>query len=367
MTMKTKTLSLTRKIQLNIDLADHEERKAAMDRLYDWQYCCFKAANIIVTHLYCQEMIQDFFYLTEDIRYKLADVKKHENGILNRSRINTTYRVVSDRFKGQVPTDILASLNKNLESSFHKNRSKYWSGERSLKNFRRDIGFPFYARCIRGLRYDEDRNAFCFRLFQMPFCTYLGRDFSDKRPLLHRVLKGETRLRTSEIKLRDGKIFWLAVFDVPQERHDLRPDIIAEASLSLEYPITAKVGSNRLNIGTKEEFLYRRLAIQAARKRALDASKYTKGGHGKSRKLKAVDRFRDKEANYVAQRLHVYSRKLIDFCVKHRAGTLILMDQEEKMEAAREQGFVLRNWNYHELMTKIGYKAKKAGIELIVG
>jgi len=64
--------------------------------------------------------------------------------------------------------------------------------------------------------------------------------------------------------------------------------------------------------------------------------------------------------------LHVYSRKLIDFCIKHEAGTLILLNQEDKMEIAKEDGFVLRNWNYYELMTKIKYKAEKAGIELIV-
>ena len=73
--MKAKTLRLTRKIQLHIDLPDYEERKEAIAKLYDWQYCCFKASNIIVTHLYVQEMIKEFFYLTEEIQYKLADVK----------------------------------------------------------------------------------------------------------------------------------------------------------------------------------------------------------------------------------------------------------------------------------------------------
>ncbi|WP_073099884.1 hypothetical protein [Leeuwenhoekiella marinoflava] len=365
--MKTKMLSLTRKIQLNIDLSDYEERKAAMAKLYDWQYCCFKASNIIVSHLYVQEMIKEFFYLTEDIQYKLADQKKDENGILNRSRINTTYRVISDRFKGKIPTEILSSLNRNLESAFKKNAPEYWSGERSLQNFKRDNGFPFGPYSMYCFKYDEERKCFCFRLFKIPFCTYLGRDFSDKRVLLHRVLKGETRLRTSQIKLKDGKIFWLAVFDIEQEQHALKPNVVAEATLSLEYPITVKIGSNRMTIGTKEEFLYRRLAIQAARKRAMVGSVHSRGGHGRKRKLKAVEKFKKKETNYVNQRLHVYSRKLIDFCVKHQAGTLILLNQEAKIEAAQENDFVLRNWNYYELMTKIKYKAEKAGIELVVG
>jgi IS605 OrfB family transposase len=41
------------------------------------------------------------------------------------------------------------------------------------------------------------------------------------------------------------------------------------------------------------------------------------------------------------------------------------MNQEDKVGIAKEEEFVLRNWSYYELMTKIKYKAEKAGIELI--
>lgn len=71
------------------------------------------------------------------------------------------------------------------------------------------------------------------------------------------------------------------------------------------------------------------------------------------------------EKNYIATRLHEYSRRLIDFCVQHQAGTLVLLDIQENTEIAKEEQFVLRNWSYYELMTKIKYKAEKAGIELI--
>ena len=135
--------------------------------------------------------------------------------------------------------------------------------------------------------------------------------------------------------------------------------------MSLEYPLVVKIGKSRLTIGTKEEFLYRRLAIQASRKRIQIGATYAKSGKGKTRKLKALDKMSQVEKNYVHHRLHVYSRKLIDFCVNNKAGTLILMDQEEKIELAKEEDFVLRNWSYYKLMTKIKYKADKAGIELI--
>jgi transposase len=142
--------------------------------------------------------------------------------------------------------------------------------------------------------------------------------------------------------------------------------VIAEASLSLEYPLVVKTHKARLTIGTREEFLYRRLAIQSAPKRARVGATYSRSGKGTKRKLKAVSKFRRAESNYVQNRIHVYGRKLIDFCIKHQAGTLILLNQEEKIALAKKEQFVLRNWSYHELMTKIKYKAKKAGIELIV-
>ena len=46
------------------------------EKLYRYQNRCFRAANLIASHLYVQEMIKDFFYLSEEIQYKLADEKK---------------------------------------------------------------------------------------------------------------------------------------------------------------------------------------------------------------------------------------------------------------------------------------------------
>jgi hypothetical protein len=360
------TIKLTRKIQLLIDLPTYEERKEAIGKLYQWQNRSYRVANLMVSHLYVQEMIHEFFYLSDHIKYKLADEKKDENGMFKTSRINTTYQVTSKRFKGEMPTNIISCLKASLYSRFKKNREAYWKGECSLQNFRRDMAFPFTTEGMSKLIYDPEKKAFCFRLFQIPVKTYLGKDFTDKRKLLERVAKGEIKLCTSHIKMKADKTFWLAVFEIEKEKHELKPNVIAEASLSLEYPIVVKTTNAKLQIGSREEFLYRRLAIQAALKRAQKGASYCKSGKGRKRKTKATNKFREKETNYVYSKLHLYSRKLIDFCVKHQAGTLILIDQKEKVSLAKEEGFVFRNWSYCDLMTKIKYKAEKAGIELII-
>lgn len=364
--MEKSTITLTRKIQLLVDVPAHE-KKEIWEKLSRYQNRCFRAANLIASHLYVQEMIKDFFYLTEKIQYKLADVKNDEMGMFNRSKTNTTSRMISDRFKGEIPTDILGCLNNTVQSNFSKEKADYWKGLKSLRNFKRDIPIPVPVKYITKMRYDAEKKAFCFNMLAIPVKTYLGRDFSDKRLIMERLLRKEIKLCTSQIQLKAGKIFWLAVFEFEKEEHLLKPEIIAEASLSLEHPIVAKVNNVRINIGSKEEFLYRRLAIQASQRRIQSGVAFSRSGHGAQRKQKALYRTEDLESRYVSHRLHLYSRRLIDFCIQQQAGTLILKNQEDKIGIAKEQEFVLRNWSYYELQTKIKYKAEKAGIELIIG
>lgn len=365
--MEKENLKLTRKVQVVIDLPTPEERQHALSTLYGWQDRAYKTANLMVSHLYIQQMMIDFFYLSDEIKYKLADEQKEEVGILKTSRMNTIYQVTSKRFRGKMPTNIISCLKASLYSNFKKNQTAYWRGERSLQNFKKDMPFPFSTEGMSKLIYDKEKKAFCFRLFKIPLKTYLGRDYNDKWMLLQQVAKGELKLCTSHLQLKGGKTFWLAVFEMEKEKHNLNPAVVAEASLSLEYPIVVKVGQEYSQIGNKEEFLHRRLAIQAARKRAQIGATYIKSGKGRKRKLKAVNKFNQTERNYIQHRLHLYSRKLINFCIQKQAGTLMLMNQEDKIGIAKEEGFVLRNWSYHQLINKIKYKANKAGIEVVVG
>ncbi|MDW9380164.1 hypothetical protein [Chryseobacterium sp. JV558] len=364
--MEKSTITLTRKIQMLIDVPSNQKNEM-WDKLYRFQNRCFRAANFIVSHLYVQEMIKDFFYFTEEIQYKLADANKDQIGIFTRSKTNTTARMAFDKFKGEIPTDILGSLNNTIQSTFSKNKADYWQGLKSLRNFKKDIPIPLPVKCMSKIKYDPEKKAFCFNMFAIPVKTYLGKDFSDKRLIMERLLRGEIKLCTSQIQLKAGKIFWLAVFEFEKEKHLLQPEIIAEASLSLEHPIVAKAGNVRINIGSKEEFLYRRLAIQASQKRIQEGITYARAGNGVKRKQKALYKTENLESRYVNHRLHVYSRKLIDFCIQQQAGTLILKNQEDKIGIAKDNEFVLRNWSYYELQTKIKYKAEKAGIELIIG
>src|SRR3546814_14099550 len=106
-----------------------------------------------------------------------------------------------------------------------------------------------------------------------------------------------------------------------------------------------KVGKAQFQSGNKEEFLHRRLAIQAARHRLQRGSTYNRSGKGRQRKLKSLDDWDAKEKQYVDSRMHLYSRRLIDLCVTSEAGTLRLVHQQQTEQVAKEEEFLLRNWS----------------------
>lgn len=355
---------LTRRIQLLINCRDKEELKAYYDRLYEYQRMACKAANMIYTHLFLQDRIKDLVYLTTDTKVRLSDASKDEDGILTTSHMNSVYRTLSAHFLKILPSSTLTNLNQAVYRTYQSNREMYWKGEKSIPNFSKNIPVPFSGRDMT-LREEENGKNFIFSLFKIPFKTYLGRDRSGTHHLIRKIISGELLLRQSAIQIKNNKIYLLA--SVEAEKPVYQPDasLIAEVSLSMEYPLVVKIAREEFRIGNKEEFLYRRLAIQAARRRLQIAATWNKGGRGRKKKLKPLENYNEKEKNYIESRLHLYSRKLIDHCIKAGAGTILLVNQSYKEEVAKGNPLLLRNWSYYGLKAKIAYKAKLANILLL--
>lgn len=365
--MKNDNLFLTRRIQLRIHHPDPAQKKLYYDTLYNWQHQCFRGANYILTHQFLQDNIASLFYFKEGLQIKLASMLKDGEGVLTTSRLNTTYQVLAHYFKRQLPSDIYTGLNNRLVNEYNREREQYINGRKSLPNYRNNIPMPFKSRSIKNMCWDEEGKNVHFMLFGIPFCTILGRGYDRKRLFLQEVIEGRIKLKDSTLQLKDGRIFLLAVFQAEAEKLSGMQQAVAEVNLSVEYPLQVKIDQHRYNIGNKEEFLHRRLAIQAAIKRKQAAAAYTKGGHGKKRKFSLLEKYRDAESNYITNKLHVYSRRLIDICKKHAVSTILLVNQQKKQAALHEveNSFLLRNWSMAGLREKILYKACLAGMEVI--
>ncbi len=362
-----KKVTITRKIQIYPNYANKEAFNDAYKTLWRWQNIVYKSANMVSTHLFIQEQAKEIFYFTDETKVKLANITKDDNGILSTSKTNTTYQVLSKMFKGDIPTAILTALNSQITSTFSKEKSHYFKGERSIRNYRKTIPIPFPSASIRNCVKGEKKD-YTFSLFNLEFKTFFGKDLSGNEMIFDRAMMGEEyKLCDSNIQIKGKDIYLLAVFQFDKQILDLDAENVAEATLGLEHPIIVTIGKKTFHIGDKEEFLYRRLAIQRGLRRAQIASTYNKGGKGRHKKTGAIDKFKSAEISYVTSRIHKYSAKLVDLCIKYKAGKILLANIENVKEETKENEFLLRNWSYFGLNEKIKYKAGKYNIVLEAG
>lgn len=239
-----KKIIITRKIRLFIDVPcnDKELLNLYYRRLYTWQNIVFKAANLVSSHLFIEEQVKEFFYFQDDIRIKLVDRKHDKDGILDISQEGSLYRVISNKYKGEIPSSIAAALSHQLFLTFSKEKLSYFKGDRSLRSYRANIPVPVPSKSIRNLVFDEELKNYKFSFFEtekykIPFRTYLGRDKSNNYEILRRCLSGEYLIHGSAYTLHEGKIYLLLSIEIPRKEHTLNPGRVAIVSLSFLAPL----------------------------------------------------------------------------------------------------------------------------------
>lgn len=367
--------TITRKIRIYVDEDNKELRKQYYDRLFQWLYICRTAANITASHFFSQDNIKDFFYFDEGIHIKLKDMARDEDGVLHCSRENTVYRVLSDHFKGEAPMDMLSMVGQYVWKNYKAELKDYYKGERSLRNYKKsNAPIPVKKTHLEMQPAGDDHN-FTFALYKeprlrIPFKTDLGRDRSNNNYMIGQTISGEYQICDSQIKVLKNdqgkytKWYLYLTLRIPDTRLQAKEGVKVMAELDIETPIVAKCGKRFDNIGTKDEFLYQRLQIQSKLQSLQRSLRYAGGGNGRKSKLQAIERFTEKERNYVVTKMHCYSKILVNFAVKMKAEEIVLINQKLKEEEAKENDFLLRNWSYYGLKQMIEYKASRVGIKI---
>jgi IS605 OrfB family transposase len=141
---------------------------------------------------------------------------------------------------------------------------------------------------------------------------------------------------------------------------------ILGVDLGIHYPICASVYGewNRFTIdgGEIENF---RKKVEARKKSMLRQGKNCgdgRIGHGISARNKPVYKIEDKIAKFRDTANHKYSHALIQYAIKNNCGVI---QMEDLTGITNEADRFLKNWSYYDLQTKIKYKAKEVGIDIV--
>lgn len=188
----------------------------------------------------------------------------------------------------------------------------------------------------------------------------------NRTELKHTLLKvysGEYQYCGSSMQISKNKIILNLTMEIPEVETELDEDTVVGVDLGLAVPAVCALNNNpyvREFMGSKDDLLNVRTAIRNHRKRLQKSLKNTSGGHGRKKKLKALERASKKESHFVETYCHKISKDVVDFALRNHAAHINL----ENLKGYDTNDFVLSNWNYYKLQSYITYKAAKYGIQV---
>lgn len=173
---------------------------------------------------------------------------------------------------------------------------------------------------------------------------------------------------------KSGKYIILHLcMDVPVDKSVYLDEfIVVGVDLGMAIPAVCALNNDkyeRLFLGSIDDFLRVRTQYQEQKRRLYKSLKMTNGGHGRKKKLQALERLSEKERNFVQTYNHQISKQIVDFALKHHAKYINLEDlsgfgKDKNGNVDEKKKKVLRNWSYYELQQYITYKAQLHGIEV---
>ncbi|MFC3995539.1 RNA-guided endonuclease InsQ/TnpB family protein [Nocardiopsis sediminis] len=164
-----------------------------------------------------------------------------------------------------------------------------------------------------------------------------------------------SRRGESDLIMRDGMFFLNATIDLP-EPEPYEPDGFLGVDLGI------------VNIATTSDgqiMSGRRINRYRRRMRTLRKKLQTKRTKSAKRALK---RIRRRESRYAAQRNHIIAKKLVATAERTSRGIALedLGGIRQRVTAKKEQRSRLHSWGFAQLGAFIAYKARRAGVPVVV-
>ncbi|MBH8605587.1 RNA-guided endonuclease TnpB family protein [Thermoactinomyces sp. CICC 10522] len=310
----------------------------------------------------------------EKQKKKLEKMRKQKNNdlfqqyqqIIGTSEQTSVRDAISEQFN--LMSDTKDRLSQKVTQDFKNDiKAGLLTGERVLRTYKKDN--PLYIRG-RSLNLCKEEDTFYFKWIKgIVFQCVLGIKGQNKTELyktLERVLDGNYKICDSALQFnKNNKLILILTLDIPDAVRESKIEgRVVGVDLGLKIPAYCSLNDDkypRLAIGDIKDFLKVRTSLQRQYRSLQRALKSSKGGKGRYKKLKALDRFREKEKNYVTTYNHFLSREIVKFARKYRAEQINL---ELLSMAESTNKSVLRNWSYYQLQQFIEYKAAREGIKV---
>lgn len=342
-----------RKLKLVVVNEDKELMNEQYRFIRDSQYAQYQALNLGMGYLMTG-------YLASNRDIKSEDFKEWQKGLKNSNPI----------FKGiefGKGVDTLSAVTQKVKKDFSTAlKNGMAKGERTSTNYKRT--FPLITRGRNLTFYEQDGDIFIKWVNKIVFKVVFNARKENTLELQHtlqKVINGEYKLSQSSLEFdRNNNLILNLTIDIPFKQEDnLIKDRVLGVDLGVKYPAYVCLNDDtykREHIGEALELIKQREQYQARRRRTQQQLKNVKGGKGRHKKLKNLDRLSDCERNFAKTYNHMISKRIVEFAKKHKCEYIHL----EKLTKDGFDNTILRNWSYYELQQMIEYKADRLGIKV---
>lgn len=342
-----------RKLKLVIINEDKELLKEQYRFIRDSQYAQYRALNLGMGYLMTG-------YLASNKDIKSEYFKEWQKGLKNS---NPIFKDISFGKGVDTLSAVTQKVKKDFKTSLKNGLAK---GERTSTNYKRT--FPLITRGRNLTFYEQDGDIFIKWVNKIVFKVVFNARKENTLELQHtlqKVINGEYKLSQSSLEFdRNNNLILNLTIDIPFKQEDnLIKDRVLGVDLGVKYPAYVCLNDDtykREHIGEALELIKQREQYQARRRRTQQQLKNVKGGKGRHKKLKNLDRLSDCERNFAKTYNHMISKRIVEFAKKHKCEYIHL----EKLTKDGFDNTILRNWSYYELQQMIEYKADRLGIKV---
>ena len=342
-----------RKLKLVVVNEDKELLKEQYRFIRDSQYAQYQALNLGMGYLMTG-------YLASNRDIKSEDFKEWQKGLKNS---NPIFKDISFGKGVDTLSAVTQKVKKDFSTALKNGMAK---GERTSTNYKRT--FPLITRGRNLTFYEQDGDIFIKWVNKIVFKVVFNARKENTLELQHtlqKVINGEYKLSQSSLEFdRNNNLILNLTMDISFKQEDnLIKDRVLGVDLGVKYPAYVCLNDDtykREHIGEALELIKQREQYQARRRRTQQQLKNVKGGKGRHKKLKNLDRLSDCERNFAKTYNHMISKRIVEFAKKHKCEYIHL----EKLTKDGFDNTILRNWSYYELQQMIEYKADRLGIKV---
>ena len=302
------------------------------------------------------------------------------------------YSVVSKEFN-KLMTGNLSGTVQNATKKFSNLKSDIYKGNISLPSYKSDIPIDVSKKAIE-LRYEEDNSGngvkdwlLDLSLLSRTYSKELGqkngkltfkivataRAAGTVRTILERCYDGVYTISGSQLKYDKGKWYILLCYSFDKKPEELPKNNIMGVHIGEQNAVTVSFSNSRKQLsidgGEVQAFAIqierRKRNIQNATSKRSVLCGGGRCGHGYKTKMQPLEHINDKISNFRNTTNHKYSREIVNWAIQNKCGVIQLEDLTGWATEELERYTLLKNWSYFDLMNKIEYKAKEAGIKVV--